>query len=86
MMVFSMDVDVAKFVFVMLYIFKQKGLVGKKNGNISKKGLVLMLLTWLMQKKYIPNCFGFVKKEEIKYVQERKAVDFPKHNVEHLKF
>lgn len=41
------DIDVKKFVFGMLHLFKMQGLLGKKDGYMSKRGFVLMLLSWL---------------------------------------
>ena len=41
-------VNVKKFVFGMLHLFKTKGLTGKKDGYISKNALILMLLTWMI--------------------------------------
>lgn len=63
----------------MVHLFKMKGLLGKNDGYMSKKGLVIMLLSWLMHKDFIQcaqkglnNTDGSDNK-----VKEKKAADFP---------
>jgi len=48
-------VDVKKFIFGMVHIFASKELLGKKNGFLSKKAFVLMILTWLIDRDYLAN-------------------------------
>ena len=48
-------VDVKKFIFGMIHLFASKELLGKKNGFLSKKSFVLMLLTWLVDRDYLAN-------------------------------
>jgi hypothetical protein len=81
MMVNFNGVEIKKFVFGMLFIFKRKGLVGKEHGNVSKKALVLMLLTWLIHKKYVPNPFS---KTLEGIVKEKRAIHFPERKVKRL--
>jgi hypothetical protein len=54
-MVENNRVIIRKFVFGMVHIFKSKGLLGKKNGFLSRKSLILMLLTWMIKNDLINN-------------------------------
>lgn len=54
-MVTNNGVLIRKFVFGMVHIFKTKNLLGKKNGYLSKKSLILMLLTWMIKYDLIKN-------------------------------
>ena len=48
-------VGVKKFVFGMVHLFKSRNLLGRKNGRLSKKSLILMLITWMINRELIPN-------------------------------
>jgi hypothetical protein len=48
-------VNVRKFVFGMVHLFKSKNLLGKKNGFLSKKTFVLMLLSWMINRDLLVN-------------------------------
>jgi len=48
-------VNVRKFVFGMVHLFKSKMLLGKKNGFLSKKTFVLMLLSWMINRDLLVN-------------------------------
>jgi len=51
-----------------------QGLLGKKDGYMSKRGLVFMLLSWLIHKGYLRNAQD---PAALKETPEKKAVDFP---------
>ena len=41
-------VPVKKFVFGMVHIFKSKNILGRKNGYLSKKSFIMILLAWMI--------------------------------------
>ena len=53
MVVTPQSVDVKKFVFGVVHLFKMNGITGKRNGFISKKALVLMIVSWLIHRQYL---------------------------------
>jgi hypothetical protein len=40
-------------VFTLVTAFKDKGLIGKKDGYLSKTAFTLMILTWLISEGYL---------------------------------
>lgn len=52
-MVVNNKIDIKKFVFGMVHLFKTKMLLGKKKGYLSKKAFILMLLTWMIDRDFI---------------------------------
>jgi len=47
------DQNVKKMVFTLVMAFKDKGLIGKKDGFLSKTAFTLMILTWLISEGYL---------------------------------
>ena len=62
----------------MVHLFKMKGLLGKNDGYMSKKGLVIMLLSWLMHKDFI-QCAQKGAYTDSDKVKEKKAAVFPQN-------
>lgn len=48
-------VNVKRFVFGMVHLFKSKNILGKKNGFLSKKTFILMLLCWMIERGLLVN-------------------------------
>ena len=76
-MVENNRVLIRKFVFGMVHIFRSKNLLGKKDGYLSKKSFILMLLTWMIKYDLIKNAQGVTKK----FDWERKPARFRPKNI-----
>jgi len=47
------DPNAKKMVFTLLMTFKNKDLIGRKNGFLSKTAFQLMILAWLISENYL---------------------------------
>jgi hypothetical protein len=80
-MVENNRVLIRKFVFGMVHIFRTKNLLGKKDGYLSKKSLILMLLTWMIKYDLIKNAQGVCYCDPEKPTVERKPARFRPKNI-----